>query len=126
MIPDAQYEIKGLLGKGLGLSKYGTHVAFVGGTGILTFIDLITLLIRVNLEIIDPYDVPIFSKGSTFRFILFVSFASRREAIALPLLEAFDKYNSIKGFNNFELHLRLGSEKSKGNRDHWDDRFIEK
>ncbi|TNV83374.1 hypothetical protein FGO68_gene16314 [Halteria grandinella] len=54
MNQDAQYEIKGLLGKGLGLSKYGTHVAFVGGTGVLTFIDLVALLIRVNLEIIDP------------------------------------------------------------------------
>lgn len=83
-------------------------MAFVGGTGILTFIDLVALLIRVNLEIIDPYDVPIFSKGSTFTFTLFASFKSRRDAIALPLLEAFDKYNSIKGFNNFKLIVRIG------------------
>jgi hypothetical protein len=78
---------------GLGLSKYGTHIAFVGGTGILAFIDLIALLIRVNLNIIDPYDVSIFRKGSSFRFVLYITFKSRKDSIALPLLEAFDRFN---------------------------------
>lgn len=37
------------MGKGLGLSSKGTHVAFVGGTGVLVFVDLIALMIRNNL-----------------------------------------------------------------------------
>lgn len=92
---DEEYEIKGLMGQGLGLAKHGAHIAFAGGTGVLTFIDLVALLARVNIGLIDPDEVPIFSRGSSFRFILFVSFRSRRNAIGLPLLEAFEKLCQI-------------------------------
>jgi hypothetical protein len=88
---DEVYEVKSLMGKGLGLAKHGTHVAFAGGTGILTFIDIVSLLARVDIGQLDPEEVPIFTKGSTFKFILYASFRSRRDSIALNLLESFDK-----------------------------------
>lgn len=34
------------MGKGLGIQNEGHHVAFVGGTGILVFIDLVAFLVR--------------------------------------------------------------------------------
>jgi len=34
------------LGKGLGIQKEGTHIAFVAGTGVLVFMDLVAYLIR--------------------------------------------------------------------------------
>ena len=40
------YEIKGPMGKGINLKKYGTQVAFTAGTGILVFIDLVAYLVR--------------------------------------------------------------------------------
>ena len=43
---DNTYQVKALLGKGLNLNTNGTHVAFVGGTGVLVFVDLVALLIR--------------------------------------------------------------------------------
>ena len=44
--------MKAFMGKGLGLAKFGTHIVFAAGTGILVFLDLIALLIRVNLKLI--------------------------------------------------------------------------
>ena len=44
--PNFTYQIKALLGKGLGLKKEGTHAAFVGGTGVLVFMDLVALMLR--------------------------------------------------------------------------------
>lgn len=41
------------MGKGLGLTKYGSHLAFAAGTGVLVFLDLIALMIRLNLGLID-------------------------------------------------------------------------
>ena len=40
------YQIKALLGKGLGIHQEGNHVAFVAGTGVLVFVDLVAFLIR--------------------------------------------------------------------------------
>jgi hypothetical protein len=34
------------MGKGLCIQKEGTHVAFVAGTGVLVFIDLVAYLVR--------------------------------------------------------------------------------
>lgn len=41
------------MGKGLGLTNFGTHIAFAAGTGVLVFLDLIALLTRLNLGLID-------------------------------------------------------------------------
>ena len=82
-----RYEVKALLGKGLNLQKDGVHVAFTGGTGILVFIDLVALIIRQNLGLLNSSPpIPIFAPGSTFKFVLYASFASREDAIGLELL----------------------------------------
>lgn len=112
------------MGKGLGLSKEGTHMAFVGGTGILVFIDLIALLIRVNLGLANPESIPILQKGSTFKFILYASFASRADAIGLELLEGLRDITQKKGLNNFELVLRIKNEGSNASR--WDQDYIQR
>jgi hypothetical protein len=40
------FQVKALMGKGLDLKKDGTYVAFVGGTGVLVFMDLMALILR--------------------------------------------------------------------------------
>ena len=106
------------MGKGLGLTKDGTYVAFVGGTGILVFVDLIALMLRVNLGLIDANTVPIFSSGSTFKFVLFASFASRTDGVAIELLEGLKEVTKQRGLDNFELNLRIKSEQTDKSR--WD------
>jgi len=44
--PNDLCQIKAQLGKGLGLKNEGTHIAFVAGTGVLVFVDLIALMLR--------------------------------------------------------------------------------
>ena len=48
------FEIKGPMGKGLGITKEskGTHYAFSAGTGILAFIDLVARIALGELDII--------------------------------------------------------------------------
>ena len=48
------YEIKGPMGKGLGLNaeSQGVHMAFAAGTGILVFVDVVARLILSSLEVI--------------------------------------------------------------------------
>ena len=96
------YEVKALMGTGLGLTPEGPHVAFIGGTGSLVFVDLVALIIRINLGLLDPEQVPLFAKGSKFKFILFASFPSREDACALELLEAARDITKMKGCDNFE------------------------
>jgi hypothetical protein len=58
----------------LGLQKHGNHVAFVAGTGVLVFMDLVALIAKVNLGLIKADEIPLFSKASTFKLTLHVSF----------------------------------------------------
>jgi hypothetical protein len=92
------YEVKALLGKGLNLQNDGTHVAFVGGTGVLVFMDLVALLIRSNLGLVkNSESIPILRKGSTFKFVLYASFASREDAVGLELLEGLQEITKSLG-----------------------------
>ncbi len=75
------------MGKGLGISKSGTHVAFVAGTGVLIFVDLVAFLIRLNLGLLNKEDSNIIEKDS-FRFVLYVSFPRKEEAVAIELIES--------------------------------------
>ena len=104
------FQIKGLMGKGLGLQKSGTHVAFTAGTGCLVFIDLVALLLRLNLGLVEPDSIPIFSRGSTFKLVLYVSFPTRADSIALPLLEGLQEVTKAKNLDNFELVVRISNE----------------
>jgi hypothetical protein len=40
------------MGKGLAVEPYGTHIAFAGGTGVLTFIDLVAHIALSNLGLL--------------------------------------------------------------------------
>lgn len=55
-------QIKAILGKGLGIREEGgTHLAFTAGTGVLPFMDLVALMLRVNLGLLKPKGLsPIF------------------------------------------------------------------
>jgi hypothetical protein len=115
------YEVKGLLGKGLGLKKEGTHVAFVGGTGVLVFMDLIALILRQNLGLLKEKS---FLNMSLFKFVLYASFPSRKDAIALELLEGLSNVTKTLGLNNFHLELRFSNENRISRNNRWDRDFI--
>lgn len=114
-------QIKALMGKGLGIASSGTHIAFAAGTGLLPFMDFVALLLRINLGLFeeDNPDLPKFD--SSFKFVLYVSFESRKDAIALELLEGLYEITQKKGLKNFDLVVRVSSEK-EGTR--WDEEFI--
>ena len=80
------FEIKGPMGRGLGLTQNskGTYYAFSAGTGVLVFIDLVARIALSELDLI-PNDQKM---HKDFKLILFASFLSKEEAIALELLQA--------------------------------------
>ena len=94
----------GPIGKSLGHSSFGTHVAFCSGTGILPLIDFVAYVARkvligdndksgsvqrglnvTSTEISSNSDGPGYEP---FKFILHVSFESESESIGLELCEA--------------------------------------
>ncbi len=79
------FQTKCLLGKNLNLNPSGTHLAFVGGTGVIVFMDLIAYLIRLNLGLLKVGDDNILDKD-TFKFVLYASFAKPEETIGGDLL----------------------------------------
>ena len=66
------------MGKGLQIQNEGVHVAFTAGTGILTFLDLVAHLIKVNIEKLQNNSNVESSNATSlspnFKFILYVSF----------------------------------------------------
>ena len=61
-------------------------MAFVAGTGVLVFIDLVAFLVRLNLGLLNLSDGTILDKKN-FKFTLYASFATEDDALALDLLE---------------------------------------
>ena len=98
--------ITGPMGKGLGLKKDGTYVAFVGGTGILPFIDLIAML---------HFGSPLLN--SSFKLVVYASFHTRAEALGIELLESANP--------RLQVHMRIKSE-IKGSQERWDESFVRK
>ena len=121
---NALFQIKAPLGKGLALSSDGTHIAFAAGTGVLVFIDFIALLLRQNLGLLEGGSVPLFGKGSSFKFILYASFASRADAVAIELVEGLRDVTLKRGLTNFELILRIRGEVPTQKR--WDEQFVQR
>lgn len=89
LLQEQAYEIKGPMGKGLGLtpSSTGVHMAFSAGTGLLVFIDLVARLLISSLEAIDECQ----RFHPDFKLHMYASFMSREEAPGLDLLEALEK-----------------------------------
>ncbi len=115
------YDIQGPMGKGLGIEKSGTHIAYTAGTGILVFVDLIAYLIRRNLGLMsEPEASQIDDKD--FKFIFYASFPSKEEGIAMDLCQGLDALCKQHSINNFEFHVRLSNE----SKERWNNEFIEK
>lgn len=116
------YQIKATLGKGLGLKESGTHIAFTAGTGVLAFVDLAALMLRANLGMIPPEDLPPhFKAGSTFKLVLYVSFENKKDGIAFDLLEGLYDITQKRGLKNFDIVIRLSVTGSR-----WDADFIKR
>jgi NAD(P)H-flavin reductase len=67
--PGEEFEVMGPMGKGLSVQSEGIHIAFAGGTGTLTFIDLVAHLILENLGLITTetsYANSNLEKGKSF------------------------------------------------------------
>lgn len=77
------------MGKGLGLTheSAGDYYAFAAGTGVLVFIDLVARIALSQIGIVDGPE----KLNPDCKFTLFVSYANRKEAIALTLLEELAK-----------------------------------
>ena len=106
------------MGKGLDIQSKGCHIAFTGGTGCLVFLDLVAYLLKLNTGIPLSQKKPAFD--TSFKFVLYVSFQSREESIALELCEGLKKVCEQKSINNFEFHARFSNE-SKA---HWNKEFV--
>eukprot|EP00347_Sterkiella_histriomuscorum_P024123 403332230 len=115
------YQIKALLGKGLGIHQEGNHVAFVAGTGILVFVDLVAFLIRQNLGLMNQMDSRILHKEK-FKFTLYASFPKEEEALCLDLLEGLQEITNKSENKNFELILRISSKTKQ----RWDNEYIQR
>ena len=59
-----------------------------------------------------------------FKLVLYVSFPSRAESVALDLFEALQDYCKRNGLINFELIPRLSKEKV--NPERWNEAFVMK
>ena len=53
--------------------------------------------------------IPIFEKKS-FKFVLYATFPSRKDAVGLELLEGLRDVTKGLGLSNFHLELRFGNE----------------
>ena len=71
------------MGKGLDIQAEGTHIAFSAGTGCLVFVDLVAHLVRKNLGLLEADEEA--QLGEKFKFVMFMSFPKRDEAIAYDI-----------------------------------------
>lgn len=83
------------MGAGLGIQPSGTHIAVTAGTGVLVFVDLVAHLIRKNLGLLSHTENMMINDNSEwgetvgsgeFKFVFYVSFRKKEEAVALDLL----------------------------------------
>lgn len=120
--PDGTFGLTGPLGKGLGLtpSSKGVHMMFSAGTGILPYMDTVAKMILQQLNSLKEGDERF---HDDFKLVMFVGFQSRKDAIALPLLEGLEKIVAKQSnATKFRLFFRFSDQKSP----RWDAKFIKK
>ena len=119
------FEIKGPYGTGLGLgpSSSGTHLVFVGGTGILVFLDLVAYMLRRMLagaaagpgnEVFEGEEFPDLDDG--FELVMYAAFPRRSEGIGLELCEGAARVSNKLtrgrgGFRFVPIFSREGGER---------------
>ena len=86
-----ELEFKGPMGVGFEISQPGVYIAFTAGTGCLGFLDLVAFTIRKFFKVAGKKEGLLIKDKSNFKFLLFISFKSKEEAIAIDLLESFDQ-----------------------------------
>jgi hypothetical protein len=120
------YEIKGPIGESLQVKKSGLHIAFTSGTGVLPLMDLIGHLLFTTMGLnsalgVDPDDCV----RPDFKLKLFVSFSSRKETVALELLERIRDYFEHIANPSFELVIRLSTDFEHSNF-RWNEDFLKR
>jgi hypothetical protein len=88
---------------------------------VLVFMDLIALMLRQNVGLLKEKS-PI--NGASFKFVLYASFPSRKDAIGLDLLEGLNNVTKGLDLNNFHLELRFSNENRLSRNNRWDRDFI--
>jgi hypothetical protein len=83
--------------------------------------DLVALMIRQTLGLLNSKQPIKIFEGKTFKFVLYASFPSRSDAIGLEFLEGLRDIQMNLPFKNFHLELRFGND-ARGVR--WDHEFI--
>lgn len=105
------------MGHGIRPAKSGLNVVFCAGTGLLVFLDLVTHVARKMTQQLSEKEESMLNDD--FKLIVFVSFQSREEAIALELLESMAELNKKLVNDLFELRSRISTEPECGPR--WSD-----
>lgn len=102
-----EFMCKGPMGKSLGVSRSGQHLAFGAGTGAITFMDLAAYVARFILN--EPVDdIDALKLEDDFKFTFYATFFDEKQACGLRLLQLLQQLNS----KHFELVLRLSTKKS--------------
>ena len=115
------FRVSGPMGKGLQPASSGLHVAFAAGTGVLVFVDLVAYLVRQQLELKSEDEEQDSELSQDFKFVLYASFASEDEAIALDFLQAASESLG----DRFELRLRLSDGSRETSTGRWDSEFLD-
>ncbi|CAI2386799.1 unnamed protein product [Moneuplotes crassus] len=121
--PDDEFIISKPLGSGLDLTPgniTGTNVVFLGGTGVLPFIDFFAYLARYLINEKSPSDSmlsqekfePYFKEA---KFIIYVAYQTQTEAIGLEILtkisELFSHFGEQERFKLTTIFTREGGKK---------------
>ena len=111
------------------------HIAFAAGTGVLVYLDLVTLLLKIVTGNYKGNSMD-FINIRKFKLIFYASFGSPEDSVGLELLELFQQFCVKKELDVFELRLRFSKNEqsteyakdrkhvSVGTR--WDAEFIDK
>jgi len=119
---NALFGVTGPLGKGLGLSpkSKGVHMMFSAGTGILPYLDTVAKMLLQQCNALKPGDEKF---HDDFKLVMFVGFQSRKDAIALSILEGLQHIvKTLQVPNKFRLFFRFSDQKSP----RWNTDFIKK
>lgn len=102
--------LKGPLGPGLALTEEssGCHVGFAGGTGLVTFLDLVHLIWQHEMSI-ETTTLP-----QDFSLLLYVSFSTLDDTFALDLLRATQALCNRNRSRRFILHLFIVETTAQG------------
>lgn len=111
---NANYMIKGPMGKSLGVRRNGVHLAFAAGTGAITFMDLAAYVARFVMGEMDEKESA--QIGDDFKFTYYVTYFNEEQSCGLRLLRLLKEFNS----KHFDLVIRLSSQRSP----RWDEKWI--